>query len=260
MNGGAPGPPPGPGEVVVVLLAAGAGTRLGGGRPKAFIPLAGRSILARAAASAASAPGVSSLVVAAPEGFEEEAVDHVAEAGKPALVITGGPDRQESVRLALEAVPADAPAIVCHDAARPFASARIFGAVLDALSEADGVVPGLPVPDTVKRVEGGLVVATELRHSLVLAQTPQAFRGPVLRDAHRRARVARRKATDDAALVEWAGYRVAVIPGEPGNFKITTAEDLARAELAVRDEGGGLDGVGDGRGPAGEPADVPEGG
>jgi len=94
------------------------------------------------------------------------------------------------------------------------------------------VVPAVPVADTVKRVRHGSVVSTEPREELALAQTPQAFRAAPLRDAHSRAEHAERDFTDDASALEWAGYRIRVVPGEPGNFKITSAEDLARAEAA----------------------------
>jgi 2-C-methyl-D-erythritol 4-phosphate cytidylyltransferase len=94
------------------------------------------------------------------------------------------------------------------------------------------VVPVVPVADTVKRVRDGSVVGTEARGELALAQTPQAFRAAPLRDAHARAERDGLDFTDDASAVEWAGYRVRVVPGEPGNFKITSAEDLARAEAA----------------------------
>jgi 2-C-methyl-D-erythritol 4-phosphate cytidylyltransferase len=127
--------------------------------------------------------------------------------------------------------------VVCHDAARPLATPGLFGAVLDALEGWDGVVPVLPVPDTVKRVRGGLVEATEARDTLGLAQTPQAFATSALRDAHARAERDGHEVTDDAAALELVGYRVRAIAGEAANFKITTLEDLARAEsiLAERE-------------------------
>jgi 2-C-methyl-D-erythritol 4-phosphate cytidylyltransferase len=152
--------------------------------------------------------------------------------------VTGGDSRQASVRAALGAIPDDVGLIVSHDAARPLASVELFSAVLGALEgspEADGVVPVIPLPDTVKRVRAGFVVATEGRHELVLAQTPQAFRAPALREAHARAVEAGLEFTDDAGVLEWAGYRVKAVAGESDNFKITTAEDLARAEALAKE-------------------------
>jgi 2-C-methyl-D-erythritol 4-phosphate cytidylyltransferase/2-C-methyl-D-erythritol 2,4-cyclodiphosphate synthase len=129
-------------------------------------------------------------------------------------------------------VPDTAEIILCHDAARPLATPALFRAVIEGLLDTEAVVPVLPVLDTVKRVVHGSVVGTEPREELVLAQTPQAFRAAPLRDAHARAEHDGLEFTDDASAVEWAGYRVRTVPGEPGNFKITSAEDLARAEAA----------------------------
>ncbi len=160
----------------------------------------------------------------------------------PVVVVAGGATRHRSVGLALAAIPEPTPFVVCHDAARPFASPRLFAEVLDALessSDASGAVPVVPVSDTVKRVHDGFVVATEDRDELALAQTPQAFRATALRDAHARAAGAGLEFSDDAAALEWAGYRVAVTPGDPENFKITTEQDLARAELLAAERARG---------------------
>ena len=120
--------------------------------------------------------------------------------------------------------------VVVHDAARPLASSSLFAAVVKAVGDgADGAVPGLPVADTVKRVEGDVVVETVDRALLVAVQTPQAFRVDVLRRAHG----GDPEATDDAALVERVGGRVVVVAGEADNRKITTPGDLAAARLLV---------------------------
>jgi len=214
---------------VAIVLAAGSGERLGQDRPKAFVELAGRPLLVHAAGAAFACSAVSMVVVAAPPGGEDLAHAIVEPFGAHA-VVAGGATRQGSVRAALAVVPADAEAIVCHDAARPFATLELFARVLAALHGADGVVPAVPVPDTVKRVDGDVVLGTVARERLVLAQTPQAFLASVLREAHERAERDLAEVTDDAAALERAGFRVRTVPGEPGNFKITTAEDLARAE------------------------------
>jgi len=220
-------------RAIVVLLAAGEGERIGRG-PKAFLEIAGRPILSVAAEAAAACPEVDGLVVAVPPGSEDRAAAMLP-AAKPAAVIAGGRGRQESVRLSLDAVPADAPVIVCHDSARPFAAPELFTSVIEALADADGVVPALPPFDTVKRVRDGYVEATLPREGIRLAQTPQAFASMALRDAHRRAVEAGVMRTDDAALLEWAGYSVRVVAGEPVNFKITSPDDLARAERFLLD-------------------------
>jgi 2-C-methyl-D-erythritol 4-phosphate cytidylyltransferase/2-C-methyl-D-erythritol 2,4-cyclodiphosphate synthase len=126
-------------------------------------------------------------------------------------------------------------AIVCHDAARCLAQPQLFEAVLDALRRADGAIPVVPVADTVKRLDDGVIAGTLDRDELGLAQTPQAFRAEALREAHRIAEESDVEATDDAMLLELAGYRVVAVPGDPGNFKITTREDLDRAERVLRE-------------------------
>ena len=161
------------------------------------------------------------LVVVVPADRVEEKVSGAD------VTVAGGATRSASVRAGLAAVPADAAVIVVHDAARPLASPALFAAVVAALDEegVDGAVPALPVTDTVKRVAGDAVVATLDRAELVAVQTPQAFRAEALRRAH----ASGLDATDDAALVELAGGRVVVVPGELTNLKITTSSDLSRA-------------------------------
>jgi len=227
---------------VAIVLAAGSGDRLGRGEPKAFLEVAGTPMVVRATEAAAACPAVGSLVVAVPRGHERSARTIVAP-GKPVVVVSGGRSRHASVRAALAAVPDSASFIVCHDAARPFASPQQFVLVLGALEvtpDAAGAVPVVPVSDTVKRVRGGFVVRTEgSREELTLAQTPQAFRASALRDAHARAAQAGREFSDDAAALEWAGYRVAAVAGDPENFKITTPQDLALAELVAAERARG---------------------
>ncbi|HEX5266886.1 MAG TPA: 2-C-methyl-D-erythritol 4-phosphate cytidylyltransferase, partial [Acidimicrobiales bacterium] len=147
------------------------------------------------------------------------------------VTVPGGATRSDSVRAGLSAVPEDVAVVVVHDAARPLASPALFRAVVEAVAAgADAAVPGVRVPDTVKRVGGdGVVEETLDRDPLVLVQTPQAFAGAALRRAHRSGT----HATDDAALVEADGGRVVVVPGEPDNLKITRADDLVRAAALI---------------------------
>lgn len=201
-------------------MAAGSGSRFGSA--KQYEVVHGRRVLDWAVAGARQAAGGVVLVVPPERAAEPEpGVD---------AVVAGGALRSASVRAGLAAVPGTAEVVVVHDAARPMASAALFDAVIDAvLAGADAAVPGVVVADTVKRVEGGVVTATVDRAGLVTVQTPQAFRAAVLRRAH----VGEADATDDAALVEACGGRVVVVPGEPGNFKITDANDLGRAALVL---------------------------
>jgi 2-C-methyl-D-erythritol 4-phosphate cytidylyltransferase/2-C-methyl-D-erythritol 2,4-cyclodiphosphate synthase len=193
-----------------------------------------RSILSLAVQNASSSDAVGSLVVTVPIGFEDR-TGELPSNGKQVIVVPGGETRHDSVAAALRTLPDDMTGIILvHDAARPFASGELFDEVAMALGEADAVIPVVPVSDTVKQVAEGAVAQTVPREALHLAQTPQGFRVEVLRHAHERAAGVGRDFTDDAALVEWAGYKVRVVQGEEGNFKITTAEDLerARAKLA----------------------------
>lgn len=204
------------GRVWAIVVAAGSGQRFGG--PKQYRPLAGRRVLDWSlAAAAAAADGV--VLVVPP-----------AEVGRPepgaTTVVAGAATRSGSVRAGLAAVPAAAEVVVVHDAARPLAGAELFRAVVEAVEAgADAAVPGVPVVDTLRRQEGGVVD----RDGLVSVQTPQAFRAAALRTAHESGG----EATDDATLVEAAGGKVVVVPGSPANLKITRPDDLVVAEALL---------------------------
>jgi 2-C-methyl-D-erythritol 4-phosphate cytidylyltransferase len=206
----------GDGPVWAVVVAAGSGARFGA--PKQYERLGDRRVLDWSLAAARSvADGV--VLVVAPEraGDPEAAAD---------VVVAGGGTRSASVRAGLAAVPEGAAVVVVHDAARPGASPGLFAAVVAAVREgADAAVPGVPVVDTIKRVVDG-VVETLDRSQLVAVQTPQAFRATALRAAH----AGGGEATDDGALVEAAGGRVVIVPGEPDNVKVTTPADLERLD------------------------------
>jgi len=221
-------------RAAAILLAAGRGRRLGADRPKALLEVGGATMLHRAVRTIDDVRGLEGFLVAAPEGHEEEMKATAAGAPRFLALVTGGGSRQESVRRSLEALPAAFDAVVVHDVARPFASPSLFEAVLGALGRAEGAVPVLPVADTVKRVTEDLVVETVSREGLALAQTPQAFLREALERVHRVAGDDGVVATDDAALFERLGLRVAAVPGDPDNIKVTTPEDLERAELLAR--------------------------
>jgi 2-C-methyl-D-erythritol 4-phosphate cytidylyltransferase/2-C-methyl-D-erythritol 2,4-cyclodiphosphate synthase len=185
--------------------------------------------VARAVERVTACAAIGQTVVVAPPGFEERVEEAVRPFGA-AAVVTGGASRQASVRAGLEAVGGRARVIVCHDSARAFASPELFARVIDALDGWDAAIPVIRVVDTVKRVEGQVVRGTEPRGMLALAQTPQAFVPSALIEAHEAAERDGVEETDDAALLERAGYRIRAIEGEGLNLKITTPEDLRLAE------------------------------
>jgi 2-C-methyl-D-erythritol 4-phosphate cytidylyltransferase len=150
-------------------------------------------------------------------------------------VVAGGDERQDSVRRGLEAI-GTIDTIAVHDVARPMATAGLLAAGLHALEGCDGAIPVLPVADTIKQVEGIDVVATLDRHPLRAAQTPQLFRREALSAAHDQCVREGRFGTDDAQLLEMAGFRVRSFPGDPSNFKITTPDDLRFARLLIERE------------------------
>jgi 2-C-methyl-D-erythritol 4-phosphate cytidylyltransferase len=218
----------------VLLLGGGRGERLPGPDPKAFALLDGRTLLELAVSTVEACGRVEGFVVVAPEGWEGRARTIVGPRPRLIDVVAGGGNRQGSVRRGLAALPDPFDVVICHDVARPLASAALFDAVLGGLTGADGSVPSVPVPDTVKRVDDGMVAETVHRDGLVLVQTPQAFTREALTAAHRAAEADGFTGTDDAALLERAGFRVAVVPGDPANIKITRPEDLMVASALSR--------------------------
>jgi 2-C-methyl-D-erythritol 4-phosphate cytidylyltransferase len=234
--------------VWAIVVAGGSGRRFGG--RKQFLPLAGQPVAAWSVRAAATVADGIVLVVPPPDDRDSggrDAVDGVGDpvadgaapapgsTGEAALgatsVVSGGSTRADSVRAGLAAVPDDAAVIVVHDAARPLAAPALFAAVVDAVrsGDVDGAVPVVPVPDTLKRVEGDRVVGTVDRDGLVAVQTPQAFAAAVLRSVH----VGSGQSTDDAGLLEAAGRSVATVDGDPRNLKLTRSEDLALAEALL---------------------------
>lgn len=204
--------------------------RLGLDRPKAFAVLGERPLLAESLDRLDRCPWVDAIVVAAPPGWEEPAIllSEELTATKVVACVPGGASRAESVRAALAEVPEDALVVLVHDAARPLLEDAVVARVLAPLAEGyDGAVPALSVRDTVKRVEGSVVVETVSREGLALAQTPQAFLAETLRKAFAESF---EDATDCASLVERAGGRVAVVEGDPQLVKVTTPDDLSFVE------------------------------
>ena len=224
-------------SVWALVAAAGRGERLGPGTPKALRPLAGAPLLVHSVRALAAARNVALVVVAAPP-------DQLApvrtlleghDTGADLRVVTGGATRQDSVRLALAALPGDVDVVLVHDAARPLVPVDLVDAVATAVrAGAPAVVPALPLADTVKVVAGDLVRETLDRSVLRAVQTPQGFRRAVLEAAHAAAGGdGARDATDDAGLVERLGEPVRVLPGAEEAFKVTRPLDLVLAEAVL---------------------------
>jgi 2-C-methyl-D-erythritol 4-phosphate cytidylyltransferase len=228
---------PGPrGRVVALLLAGGTGRRFGSGRNKVLEPLLGRPLLFHSLEALGDADEI--IVVVHP-GDREVVAAELAE--EPTVrgnvkVVLGGRRRQDSVMLGLQATPRDCALVVVHDGARPLVTRELTRRVLAAAVRTGAAIPALPVHETVKGTDGaGRVTGTLDRSRLVLVQTPQAFRRELLERAH----LANQQdgdadATDDAALVERISAEVEVVEGDRLNLKVTTRDDLALAEAALR--------------------------
>ena len=217
-------------RVAVVVVAAGSGTRLGAGRPKAFVTLQGRTLLEHSLHAVRGMRYAADTIVVAPADLAEDAAFLAEQAlGASATVVAGGDTRQRSVAEGLAVVDPSADVVLVHDAARALAPAALFDAVVEAVLERGyGVIPGLPVSDTVKRVgDDGEVHETVDRSALSAVQTPQGFPREQLLTAYA---LAESDETDDAGLVTAAGFRVDVVPGDAHAFKVTTPWDLRRAE------------------------------
>jgi 2-C-methyl-D-erythritol 4-phosphate cytidylyltransferase / 2-C-methyl-D-erythritol 2,4-cyclodiphosphate synthase len=215
-------------SVYALVVAAGRGTRFGDALPKQYLALGDATLLRHTVASLAGHPHISNvLVTIRPEdrGLYDRAV-----AGLPLLTpAAGGPTRQDSVRLGLEALAVHRPArVLIHDGARPFPDAALVDRVIDGLERASAAIPCLPLSDTIKRVEDGVIRKTVDRSGLWRAQTPQGFHFEAILAAHRA--VIGHDLTDDAAVAEVAGLTPLLVEGSEDNRKVTTMEDLAAAE------------------------------
>lgn len=220
--------------VAVIIVAAGSGTRLDGGAPKAFVGIDARSILRHALTGVFSAPSAQVVVVAPAERVGDaltEALEAAGERRDLVSVVAGGSTRQESVAAGLDAVWPDVEVVLVHDAARALTPPAVFERVVEAVEAgSDAVIPVVPVIDTLKQVDADAVVAAVDRDTLAAAQTPQGFRRAVLDAAYRDAAAGH---TDDAALVQAAGGSVRTVAGDERAFKITTPSDLARARALL---------------------------
>ncbi len=219
------------GEPVFALVVAAGQSRRMGGKDKLFSPLAGVPLLARTVERLLSSPYVDEVVVVLrPERLEDGRRLAYERGWQRVRFCIGGPRRQDSVRLGLETLEGEGWVLI-HDGARPFLTPALVERGLETAAEKGAAVPALPLSDTVKRVSpSGLVEETLPRETLWSIQTPQTFRLSLIRQAHRHFASAPQTFTDDAALLEALGHPVAVFPGEADNFKVTSVEDMRRAE------------------------------
>jgi len=224
--------------VAVIVVAAGSGSRLGASEPKAFVPVAGVTILERALAGVFGMSEPAQVIVVAPaaklDAAKRSAAVVAGAASAYVSVVVGGDTRQESVAAGLAVLEPGIEVVLVHDSARAFTPGAQFDSVVAAVRERGaGVIPGLPVADTIKQLDWlGEVEKTVDRAPLVAVQTPQGFPRVELVDAYAEAS---ESYTDDAALYSAAGHTVVSIDGDPLAFKITTPWDLRRAELAAED-------------------------
>ncbi|MEE8622283.1 MAG: bifunctional 2-C-methyl-D-erythritol 4-phosphate cytidylyltransferase/2-C-methyl-D-erythritol 2,4-cyclodiphosphate synthase [Alphaproteobacteria bacterium] len=222
-------------ECAALIVAAGRGTRFGFAVPKQYLPLAGVPVLRHAASAFAGHPEVGPVRVVIHE--EDRELYRTAVEGLELLApVTGGKTRQESVRLGLESLSALTPAsVLIHDAVRPLVDAGTISRVIEALEETPGAIAAVPVSDSLKRGAAGRIAGTVDRQGLWRAQTPQGFRFAEILAAHRSAAGFEDglELTDDAAIAERAGLAVTLVPGSERNFKLTTKEDLERAEMLL---------------------------
>jgi 2-C-methyl-D-erythritol 4-phosphate cytidylyltransferase/2-C-methyl-D-erythritol 2,4-cyclodiphosphate synthase len=218
-------------SVAVVLLAAGKGERLGAKAPKAFVELAGKSLLEHSVFRALATDNLKQLIIAVPESHLEQTLEfekQLSNQGVDIRVVVGGATRQQSVSESLAVLAGGIDIVLVHDSARSLASTDLFNRVAQAVFENQiGVIPALRVADTIKKYKGDVIQETIERSDLVRAQTPQGFPASVLVAAHVGAS---EEFTDDAALIQSIGGTVMMIEGEEQALKITTAEDFERAQ------------------------------
>ncbi len=219
-------------ETVALIVAGGRGLRAGGDVPKQYQSIGGIPMLRRTIDAFLSHAAIDKVLVVI--AVDDARYDDIAPQNDDRLLpaVRGGELRQDSVRAGLQALASRNPQrVLIHDAARPFATAGVIDRVLSALDHADAVIPALPVPATLKMVDAGrMVTATIPRDGVQAAETPQGFRFSRILAAHEAAAGVGTTFTDDAAIAEWAGIPVEVVPGEAGNIKLTSAEDIAAAD------------------------------
>lgn len=225
-------------RVSAIVVAAGRGTRVGGAVLKQFLQLGDKPILCHTLSKFERCDQVDDVVIVAPEDWLLYVVQEIVDRfgiEKARRVISGGPERQDSVFAGLRAVEGAAEWVVIHDGVRPFVRVEQLTTVIRAAQSSGAAIVAVRPKDTIKRGSAGMVQETYLRDSLWAAQTPQAFRYDLIVRAHESAAREGYYSTDDAALVERLGHPVEVVEGDESNIKITTEMDLQWAEFLLRE-------------------------
>ncbi|QMU57542.1 MAG: bifunctional 2-C-methyl-D-erythritol 4-phosphate cytidylyltransferase/2-C-methyl-D-erythritol 2,4-cyclodiphosphate synthase [Boseongicola sp.] len=221
-------------STAAVIVAAGRGTRFGGELPKQWCDLAGQTVAARTLQVFSTHPKIDRLVLVL---HADDIETSLWPSEFAADIVVGGATRAASVRAGLEVLEGDADRVLIHDVARPLISHAVIDRVNDALDEFEGAAPALAITDALWRGDAGLVTGTEDRTNLYRAQTPQGFDLTKILDAHRSATGAE---ADDVEIARAAGLRVGIVDGDIDNLKITTPEDLVRADAILQERDGGV--------------------
>jgi 2-C-methyl-D-erythritol 4-phosphate cytidylyltransferase len=229
-------------KTTALIVAAGSSVRFGGSIPKQFVAVAGRPLLAWTLERFENARSIDDIVMVVAEDRLLNLSDEIMAGSRPTKVvkvIAGGATRQESVLRGLESLSESTRLVAIHDGARPLTSPLDIDAVVQAAAVEKAAILASRVPDTVKKVADGYVMSTLNRNDFWLAQTPQVFERELILAVHRRAAREGIDATDDATLVEAAGYKVRVVESTSPNMKVTTRDDLRIVEALLK---GSIDG------------------
>ena len=217
-----------------VIVAAGSATRMGG-IDKVMADLGGEPMIVRTVRAFQNCDAIASIVIVTREDLIRPISDLCRDMKKVAAVVAGGKSRQESVHLGLNALPKGTKLAAVHDGARPLVSWQVIDRVVRAANTYGAAAPAIPVKDTIKVVQGGLVKETPDRSSLMAVQTPQVFDFDLLRGALKKAEEDGAQVTDDCSAVERTGMRIKIVEGDERNLKVTTPMDLKIAELLLEE-------------------------
>ncbi len=225
-------------NVLAIIPAAGTGIRMGGGTPKQFLSLEGVPIFVHTLRKFVACEAIDAIILGLREGDMERAQKEIEHEhfGGAVRLIAGGASRQETVARCLAKAPPTTEIVVVHDAVRPFIELEMIERVLEEARRSGAAILGIPSVDTVKQVERQTILGTIPRERIVLAQTPQAFRYMILREAFDRAMTEGFSGTDESSLVERQGHNVTVLMGSDRNIKITKPSDLPLARLYIAQE------------------------